>query len=138
MYSSNTADYQENIQGAFQSLLLQNSVDAYLSGHIHWYERLYPMTASGSADMDSVINDNTYMTNPGTSMGHIINGMAGNIESHTVLSSGESQASYTAVLDQVNYGFNKLTVYNSTAIQFEFIAGDNGSVGDNLWLLKSS
>ena len=138
MYSTVSASYQENIQGAFQSLLLEHNVDAYLSGHIHWYERLYPMTSAGAADMDSVVNDNTYMTNPGTSMTHIINGMAGNIESHTVLDSGESQASYTAVLDQENYGFNKLTVYNSTAILFEFIAGDNGSVGDHVWLLKSS
>ena len=71
-------------------------------------------------------------------MTHIINGMAGNIESHTVLSSGESQASFTAVLDQVNYGFNKLTVYNSTSIRFEFVAGGDGSVSDYLWLLKSS
>ena len=36
MYSSNYARYQENIQDAFQSILLNAGVDMYLAGHIHW------------------------------------------------------------------------------------------------------
>jgi hypothetical protein len=55
------------------------------SSHIHWYERMWPLTSSGVVDNASIINANTYYTNAGVSMTHLINGMAGNIESHSEL-----------------------------------------------------
>ena len=69
-------------------------------------------------------------------MTHIINGMAGNIESHSTLDAGEEPLNITAVLDFQHYGFNKLRVINATAITFSFIQGGDGSVGDELTLLK--
>jgi acid phosphatase len=69
-------------------------------------------------------------------MTHIINGAAGNIESHSVLSSGQSQQNITAVLNTKNFGFTKLTVVNSTALKWEYISGDDGKVADSLMLLK--
>jgi hypothetical protein len=104
--------------------------------HIHWYERLYPMGANRFIDTSSIVNNNTYYTNPGVSMTHIINGMAGNIESHSTLDVGEALANITAVLDDEHYGFSKLRVINETAITFSFIKGGDGSVGDELTLLK--
>lgn len=71
-------------------------------------------------------------------MTHIINGMAGNIESHSTLSEGEAIANITAILDQTHYGFSKLTVHNASALTWTFIRGDDGSVGDELTLLKHS
>jgi hypothetical protein len=106
------------------------------NSHIHWYERMYPLTSTGAVDTPSVIDKNTYNTNAGISMTHIINGMAGNIESHSVLS-GAIQPK-TAVLDMTHYGFNKLTFYNATAMKFDFILGKDGSSGDELTLLKST
>ncbi|OBT80077.1 hypothetical protein VF21_01118 [Pseudogymnoascus sp. 05NY08] len=134
MWSSSTSSYQTYIRAAFQNLMLQNGVDAYLSGHIHYYERMYPLTSTGAVDSDSVINQNTYRTNPGVSMTHIINGMAGNIESHSILS-GKIQPK-TAVLDMTHYGFNKLTFFNSTAMKFAFVLGKDGSIADEVTLLK--
>jgi hypothetical protein len=104
--------------------------------HIHWYERLFPLGVNGTIDTASIVNNNTYYTNPGVSLTHIINGMAGNIESHSTLSSDESILNITAVLDQVHYGFSKLTIHNCSALTWKFIRGDDGSVGDELTLLK--
>ncbi|KAJ6113302.1 Metallo-dependent phosphatase-like protein [Penicillium sp. IBT 18751x] len=135
MYSSAYSSYQKNIRAAFEALMLENGVDAYLSGHIHWYERLFPM-GNSKIDTASVINNNTYQTNAGKSMTHIINGMAGNIESHSEFSTGESLTNITAVLNKSEYGFSKMTVVNSTALKWEYVRGNDGSVGDYLWLVK--
>jgi acid phosphatase len=67
-------------------------------------------------------------------MTHLINGMAGNIESHSTLSGGI--LNITAVLDQTHYGFSKLTVLNATALKWSFVRGDGGIIGDELLLLK--
>jgi hypothetical protein len=136
MYSSQVSSYQANLRDAFQTLLLKNEVDAYLSGHIHWYERMYPLTATGAVDTASISNKKgtAYTTNPGVSMTHIINGMAGNIESHSVLGTSP-QLNITAVLDQTHYGFNKITFTQTTA-KFSFIKGVDGSVGDEVTLTK--
>jgi hypothetical protein len=88
--------------------------------------------------MASVVNNHTYMTNAGKSITHIINGMAGNIESHSELGATQGVLNITAVLDTTHYGFSKLTVLNRTALRWEFIKGEDGSVGDHLTLLKST
>jgi len=69
-------------------------------------------------------------------MTHIINGMAGNIESHSELTGGI--LNITAVLDTKHYGFSKLTVLNATALRIKFVLGNDGSIGDELLLLKPS
>lgn len=136
MYSSAYSSYMMNLRDAFEELLLKHGVDAYLSGHIHWYERMYPMGRNGTLDAASVIDKNTYRANPGKSMTHIVNGMAGNIESHTEFSAGQGITNITAVLNHKQYGFSKLTVSNSTALKWEYIRGNDGKVGDSLWLFK--
>ncbi|CAI7586902.1 acid phosphatase [Penicillium manginii] len=136
MYSSAYSSYQKNIRAAFEGLMLEHGVDAYLSGHIHWYERLFPLGTNGTIDTASIVNNNTYLTNAGKSMTHIINGMAGNIESHSEFSSGQGLTNITAVLNTKEYGFSKMTVVNSTALKWEYIRGSDGLVGDKLWLVK--
>lgn len=136
MYSSETSSYQKNLRAAFEGLLLEYGVDAYFSGHIHWYERLFPLGINGTIDKASVKDKNTYYTNPGVSMTHIINGMAGNIESHSVLSGGEKKLDITNVLNQRDFGFSKLTVHNEKKVSWQFIKGGDGSLGDEFTLLK--
>lgn len=138
MYSSHSTDAQKNTRDAFEALMLQYKVDAYLAGHIHWYERLFPMGKNGALDMDSVVNNNTYVTNPGKSMTHLINGAAGNVESFTPWKKSDHLKNITAVLNREDFGFSKLTVVNSTALKWDYVLGTNGSEGDSLWLLKSS
>jgi hypothetical protein len=78
MYSSEVSSYQANIRKAFEPLLLEYGVDAYLAGHIHWYERLWPLK-NGTIDRSAIVNNNTYYANEGKSITHITNGMAGNV-----------------------------------------------------------
>ena len=114
MYSSEVSSYQRNVRNAFESILLAGGVDAYFSGHIHWYERMWPIGRS-AIDTSSVVDNTTYLTNPGTSMLHIVNGMAGNIESHSTISNS-SILNITAVLDQRHYGFSKITFHNESVM----------------------
>ncbi|KAJ5180070.1 Metallo-dependent phosphatase-like protein [Penicillium capsulatum] len=137
MYSSAYSAYQLHVRDAFEALMLQHGVDAYISGHIHWYERLFPLGRNGIIDTGSVVNNNTYKTNSGKSMTHLINGMAGNVESHATFEKGQGLTNITAVLNMEEFGFSKLTVANSSALKWEYIRGNDGSVGDSLWLLKS-
>lgn len=103
--------------------------------HIHWYERLLPLGSNGTIDKASIINNNTYWTNPGVSMAHIINGAAGNIESHSTLGS-DPLLDITTYLDQTNYGFGGLTIHNATTLSWSYIHGSDGTEGDKLTLLK--
>lgn len=135
MYSSETASYQKNVRAAFEPLFLKHGVDAYLAGHIHWYERLFPL-GNGTINEAAIVNNNTYLTAPGKSIAHIVNGMAGNIESHSTLE--ESKVlNITAVLDQMHYGFSKLRVESAEQITFEFVRGDGEGIGDHLTLVKA-
>jgi Calcineurin-like phosphoesterase/Iron/zinc purple acid phosphatase-like protein C len=138
MYSSGTSSYQANVRNAFEPLLLQYSVDAYISGHIHWYERLVPLGRNGTIETSSIVNANTYITGTGRSLAHIINGMAGNIESHSTLSPGAPVLNITAVLNQKDYGFSKLTFHNATTATWEYIKGDGSGNGDTLVLVKKT
>ena len=135
MYSSQTSSYQANVRNAFEPLLLQYGVDAYLSGHIHWYERLVPLGRNGSIDTSAIQDKNTYVTGTGKSITHIINGMAGNIESHSTLGSSKL-LNITAVLNQKDYGFSKFTFHSETKATWQFIKGDGSGVGDELTLVK--
>jgi len=134
MYSTGTSSYQVNVRNSFQAAMLAGGVDLFFAGHIHWYERMYPITANGTVDNSSVINSNTYMTNPGVSMTHIVNGQAGNIESHSTQSG--ALLPITAVLDQTHYGFSKLSIANATSLTVQFLLGDGSGVGDQVTILK--
>jgi hypothetical protein len=136
MYSSESSAYQLNIRNAFEPLLLQYSVDAYLSGHIHWYERLLPLGRNGTIETSSIIDNNTYYTGTGKSLAHVINGMAGNIESHSTLASGEPLLNITAVLNQKDYGFSTLTFGNGSVATWRFVKGNGSGVGDELTLVR--
>lgn len=76
MYSSAVSSYQANLRRAFEGTLLNAGVDAYLAGHIHYYERLKPLRSNNTGiDYSSIVSNNTYLTNEGVSMAHIINGV---------------------------------------------------------------
>ena len=134
MYSTDVAEYQVHLRNAFEALWLKHGVDLYVSAHVHWYERLFPL-GNGTIDNSSIISKNIYKTNPGISITHIVNGMAGNVETHTLLGD-DPILPMTNVLNNKQFGFSKLTVHNRTALQMEYIRGDAPGVGDSFYLLK--
>ncbi|KAF4986942.1 hypothetical protein FGRMN_10614 [Fusarium graminum] len=130
MYSSKVVGYQQHLRNAFEDLFLKYEVDLYISGHVHWYERLFPMSKNGTIDHGSVskTSNSTYKTNPGKSMVYLINGAAGNIESHSTFVGNETQLPMTAHLDLNHFGFSMLTVHNATDLSWKFIEGRDGSL----------
>lgn len=136
MYSSQVSGYQANMRNAFEDLFIKYGVDAYLSGHIHWYERTWPLGRNGTIDKSAIIDNNTFYANEGSSITHIINGMAGNIESHAELAKSKKPLDITAIFDQSHYGFSKLTVHNETVLTWTFVKGSDGSSGDDLTLIR--
>ena len=135
MYSSQNATYQKDVANAFESLLIENGADMYLAGHIHWYERITPLEAGGKINTAAVVSENVYKADAGKSLVHVINGMAGNIESHSTLGTDPRQK-YTAVLNQKDYGFSKITFNSAKKLTWQFIKGEDGSVGDEFTLEK--
>ncbi|KAI6753886.1 hypothetical protein HG530_013062 [Fusarium avenaceum] len=133
MYSSKCGDYHEHLREAFEKLFLKHNVDLYIAGHVHWYERLKPIR-NCAIDDAAILNNNTYKVNPGNSMVHLINGAAGNIESHSTTS--KKPANITAFRDLTSFGFSKLTVHNATTVSWEFIKGEDGLPGDTLTVQK--
>lgn len=48
MYSTESDSYQPNIRAAWEDVLLKSGVDVYIAGHIHWYERMFPLGTNGT------------------------------------------------------------------------------------------
>ncbi|KAJ4006283.1 hypothetical protein NW752_010932 [Fusarium irregulare] len=133
MYSSKCGDYHQHLREAFERLFLKHKVDVYLAGHVHWYERLKPIR-NCIVNHTSIVDTNTYKVNPGHSIVHLINGAAGNIESHAT--TNKSNSYLTEIIDKTSFGFSKLTVHNETTISWKFIKGEDGTIGDELTVLK--
>ncbi|KZO90966.1 Metallo-dependent phosphatase [Calocera viscosa TUFC12733] len=51
MYSTEVSSYQTHMRAAFEQLFITYNVDAYFSGHIHCYERLWPLGVNSTIDM---------------------------------------------------------------------------------------
>lgn len=70
------------------------------------------------------------------SITHIVNGQAGNVESHSQLTG--SILNITATLNTKLYGFSKLTVLSAIEAKVEFVTGGDGAIGDAVTLLKDT
>lgn len=121
LYSSQKASYEVYARQFFEPLLIEYNVDAYFAGHIHWYERIWPMNKRHIIHED-IINNNTYKTGTGSSLTTLVNGMAGNIESHSQIDPKDI-VDYTAVLNQYDFGFSTLTIHNDTHATWNYIKG---------------
>jgi len=109
---------------------------AYFAGHIHWYERIWPMNNLSIVSSD-IVDNHTYNTGSGSSLTTIVNGMAGNIESHSSINPNMT-LNYTAVLNQYDFGFSTLTIHNDSVATWEYIKGIDGSIGDTLTMRHSA
>lgn len=133
MYSSEFSKYQLNVRDAFEEIFLEYGVDVYIAGHIHWYERLFPLGRNGTVNTNAVAGNHTYKATK-DSLIHLVNGQAGMVESHSTLKG--NWAKYTAVLDQENWGLGRINVKNQTHTLWEFVKAKDGQLGDYLWIVK--
>jgi len=115
-------------RAAFEPILMEYEVDMYLSGHIHWYERMFP-----------VVNNSATQTNyvePRAPI-HIINGSGGNVEGLTTLSAHTPVSDFFALLNDQDYGYGVLRVINATYLEWEFRSGGSDLLLDSISVVKT-
>jgi len=125
-YSSVARDWPilatRHVQKAFEPLLYEFGVDVFLCGHKHFYERTRAAYAGKPDDMRGTVQ--------------IINGAAGNNEG---LQKGGGVGSGLVVAANYNTtGYGELSVLNATALRWRYLSSSDGSVLDEVVLLKRS
>jgi len=125
LYSSGHEEKQ--CQAAFETLFLKFNVDVYFAGHVHWYERLWPVGAGGAVTSKSYVQPAGFVS--------IINGAAGNVEGLNTAKG--SLAPYTAMLDNSDFGYGTLHVANATAMHWQYFRSTDNSVLDDIWIYKT-
>ncbi len=111
---------------SFEHLFHRYNVDLYVSGHIHAYERMWPM-------LKEKVTTKDYL-NPLSTI-YMVAGMAGNKEGHNTELPPKN---YSAFWNAKDYGVTTMTVMNDTHLLWEFIGAENGTVLDKVWIKKGS
>jgi len=83
LYCSMPDDYHcisssKFMRDILEEILMDNKVDLVLAGHVHAYERLYPIY-KGQVDLESISKDKSVYANPKFPV-HIVCGAGGNRE----------------------------------------------------------
>jgi len=68
------------MRNLYEEIIYKAKVDFVLAGHVHAYERLYPIY-NGTADMDSVNTNGTIYINPKYPT-YVVCGTGGNVEGY--------------------------------------------------------
>ena len=116
---------QERVKSAFEDIIYKHGVDFYIAGHVHAYERHYPVAYEKCARKDY------YHPQAPT---HVIVGSAGNTEGHTRLR--DWKPDYLAYRNTEDFGYGELTIHNSTVAEWRYIAASTGKVRDSFVLTK--
>jgi acid phosphatase len=87
---------------AFIPSIIQYNVDLYISGHIHWYERLYPINANGTVVANNYTNTSGFI--------HITNGAGGAAEGSASVGSKISASAKIVT----GYGYLQLQIINAS------------------------
>jgi hypothetical protein len=112
-------------QDAFESIMVQFNVDVVWFGHVHFYERVAPMS-NGTVDPKG-------LNNP-TSPWYITNGAAGNVEGHS-----KPPAVWPSFVQYANgedFGWSKFIFHNSSYLTEQYYSSDNGTLIDEATLYK--
>lgn len=106
--------------------LFNEYVDIYIAGHVHVYERIWPVSPNGTVLAHDYLNMETTL--------HICTGSPGNIElpidPWEVPTPAWSALRYEPVMLPQYLGVSNLHVYNATNAYFEFINSHSGQVID--------
>jgi len=121
-YSSSTAHQGEGtkMMQAMESLLYSFKVDLCITGHVHSYERTYPVY-------------NWKITKDGPI--HVVVGDGGNREG---IPPFQPQQPNWSAIRIPQYGYSIFNVFNRTHLHFEMHQDDNWHIVDDFWIIKSS
>ncbi|XP_028409886.1 acid phosphatase type 7-like [Dendronephthya gigantea] len=114
---------------SLEKLFYSYGVDLLIWAHEHNYERLFPI-------YDQKVYNGSYefpFTNPRAPV-HITTGSGGCSERHDPFS---KDPAYFTAFRALDYGYSRMTVYNSTHLYWDQISIDQGGkVIDEMWLIK--
>jgi hypothetical protein len=135
LYSSfNSTGEQAAMRDALAGLLERHGVDLVLSGHVHSYERTFPVSGNYSLNSNaSVVSSYVNAPHPV----HVITGAAGNGESVDPFT-GESYAWSFSAFRSLDHGYSRLTVRNATHLEVDFFSVDQARVIDAFTLVKDA
>ena len=126
--------YDSKIRLGLDSLFYNYKVDLELWGHEHTYERSYPLYRHIPYTSNITnVNHTSYYYNPIAPV-HIITGACGNKEmtgAPVPFTNNTWSASRS-----YSYGFSYMEIYNYTHLHISQINGRNGTVIDELWIIK--
>jgi len=131
MYSSDTDEWSEHsvggaIQTQLEPLIVKYGVDIYFCGHMHMYERIHPLING------TVVQASTNIYNSPKAPLHIVAGTAGIFTDFEYVN---PQPAWSAVRFG-RFGYGKLSVFNNSALHFEFMNQETKTSLDDFWILK--
>jgi hypothetical protein len=135
VYSSSRSDWDAHSPGCafavnLEPLFEEHSVDFYLSGHQHNYERTWP-TRNGTVYMDPSSSTSVYK-NP-TAPVYFVIGTGGVFQD--AIFKGDDAPNWSAVRRHNQYGFSHFHAHNNTHMEYKFTTVKN-EVTDTLWVVK--
>ena len=127
-----------------EDLFYKYNVDVYFSGHIHSYERTYPVYKGNVQYYKTNNYENTKYTT------YIMIGGAGNDEmnqdknakvfdispNYKILKESKIDGPWTAVTDKTNFGAGLVTILSPTEMKFEYYRTDTKEIYDSLIITK--
>jgi hypothetical protein len=122
-FCSNVAHNDSNwfMRIEYEDLFHDNKVDMILQGHVHAYERTYPMY--------------NFQVDP-TSTVYVTNGHGGNKEG-LYPNWQIPSPSWSAYHDSSCYGFSTMEIFNSTHLHWKMIRASDSAVRDEFWLIRN-
>jgi len=130
------SSFAGELRASVEDLMYLYNVDIYLSGHVHAYERMWPVY---NGSIDTTQSEYLYI-NPKYPV-HIVSGAAGCVEAVPAPSSPMNWVPPVSVKRMSKYGFGLMTVIGNQEIQWQFI-GSNitypGEVLDTLSIKRQS
>ncbi|CAG9310937.1 unnamed protein product [Blepharisma stoltei] len=120
----------------FEEIFVKFKVDLYLSGHVHLYERVFPVSF-GKMHKNYEKEEKVFI-NPDAPI-HIINGVAGNLENTKIVFNVTDHPKEWSALISESLGYGILKIVNSTHLhykQFAFGNTQNDEITEDLYSLK--
>eukprot|EP00753_Platysulcus_tardus_P015032 PLAT4729.1.p1 GENE.PLAT4729.1~~PLAT4729.1.p1 ORF type:complete len:552 (-),score=232.32 PLAT4729.1:90-1745(-) len=135
MYSSLIKDRprgfhaMSKLRAVLEQLMYDNDVDLYLSGHMHAYERVWPVF-NDVLNMTGATRQQFNNPRPPT---YIVMGSTGCVKKHSY-SLGHTK--YPAYLDNHHYGWGHVHVVDRDHLTWSFIRADQNTVLDSVDLYR--
>eukprot|EP01061_Rhynchopus_euleeides_P012874 TRINITY_DN22644_c0_g1_i1.p1 TRINITY_DN22644_c0_g1~~TRINITY_DN22644_c0_g1_i1.p1 ORF type:complete len:467 (+),score=113.11 TRINITY_DN22644_c0_g1_i1:197-1402(+) len=129
LYSScNSTAEQQSMRDGFYGLVEEYNVDVVFNGHVHSYERTFPVTGDYSITSNATVDlqDAIHYKSPKYPV-HIVTGAAGNGESIDKFSTYNWSFSAFRSLD---IGYTRMLVANSSVLEIDFFSVTQGRVID--------